>query len=175
MADNLEEITCPACGKIMKKVFMPTQGVYLDVCLDGCGGIYFDNREFKKFNEANEDISPLIKAYENKVFNKVDTDKIRFCPVCSMKMVKHYSSSLKEVQVDDCYGCGGMFLDYNELERIRAEYKTELDGDLDAMKDLYFNVGNELRASQEKHVNLKENSFIRKYISKMVNTYNLNH
>lgn len=173
MADNLEDICCPACGKKMQKVFMPTQGVNLDVCLDGCGGIYFDNREFKKFNEGNEDIYPLLKAYENKEFETVDTDSVRVCPVCSMKMVKHFSSSKQEIQVDDCYGCGGMFLDYKELERIREEYLTETDGDLDAMKELYCSVGTELRDSQEKHINLKENSFIRKYISKMLSSYNI--
>ena len=47
MADNLEEIYCPACGKKMEKIFMSAQGVNLDVCTQGCGGIFFDNREFK--------------------------------------------------------------------------------------------------------------------------------
>ena len=52
MVDNLEEIACPACGKKMHKVFMTEQNLNIDVCLDGCGGIYFDNREFKKFDEV---------------------------------------------------------------------------------------------------------------------------
>ena len=30
MADNLEEIYCPACGEKMVKVFMPAQGVNLE-------------------------------------------------------------------------------------------------------------------------------------------------
>ena len=50
MADNLELIECPACGKKMHKIYMPSAGVNLDVCVDGCGCIYFDNREFNKFD-----------------------------------------------------------------------------------------------------------------------------
>ena len=47
MADTLKELKCPACGKVMEKVFIPSEGINLDICTDGCGGIYFDNREFK--------------------------------------------------------------------------------------------------------------------------------
>ena len=112
MADNYEEICCPACGKKMQKVYMDEQNLYLDVCLNGCGGIYFDNREFKKFDELHEDITPLIEAYKGKTFQKVDSFATRECPVCGMEMVKHYSSVKQEVQVDDCYSCGGIFLDY---------------------------------------------------------------
>ena len=59
MTDNLKKIKCPACGEEMVKIYMPQQGVNLDVCINGCGGIYFDNREFAKFDEESEDISPF--------------------------------------------------------------------------------------------------------------------
>ena len=174
MADNLKEICCPACGKKMHKVFMTEQNLNLDVCLDGCGGIYFDNREFKKFDESFEDITPLTNAYQGKTFNEVDDNELRVCPVCGTKMVKHFSSSKQEVQVDECYSCGGIFLDYNELDAIRAEYTTELNRDLDAMKNLYYHVGDELRESNENHSKIYDNSFLRKFVSGMVNSYNMN-
>lgn len=174
MADNLEEISCPACGKNMHKVFMSEQNLNLDVCLDGCGGIYFDNREFKKFDEKAEDITPLQNAYQGKSFKTVDDNEMRVCPVCSTKMVKHFSSSKQEIQVDECYACGGIFLDYSELERIREEYLTELDRDLDTMKNLYCSVGDDLRKTQETHSKVKENSILRKFVSVMVDKYNMN-
>ena len=174
MVDNLEEISCPACGKKMHKVFMTEQNLNLDVCLDGCGGIYFDNRELKKFDEEVEDISPLTNAYKGKEFKKVDSDELRVCPVCSTNMVKHFSSSKQEIQIDECYACGGIFLDFNELESIRAEFVTELDRDLEAMKDLYYSVGDDLRKSQETHSKIHENSFLRKFVSGIVNKYNMN-
>ena len=42
MADTYQSIRCPACGNVMKKVFIPSVGVNIDICADGCGGIYFD-------------------------------------------------------------------------------------------------------------------------------------
>ena len=49
--DTIDIIKCPACGKEMEKVFIPSEGINIDICTDGCGGIFFDNREFDKFNE----------------------------------------------------------------------------------------------------------------------------
>ena len=151
MADNLQKINCPACGEEMVKIYMPQQGVNLDVCVNGCGGIYFDNREFSKFDENNEDISPLINVFENKSFNKVDETVKRYCPVCGMDMVKNYASAKHEVQVDECYACGGKFLDYSELEKIRAQYSTEKERAADVIKELYSTVGKELKNFEDKY------------------------
>lgn len=141
MEDNMEKINCPACGAEMEKIFMPTQGVHLDVCTNGCGGIYFDNREFNKFDEPHEDISPLLQVLEGKEFKKVDEDQVRDCPVCGNRMMKHFSSVKHEICVDECYACGGKFLDYGELEKIRAQYNTETERSQDVIKDLYREVG----------------------------------
>ncbi len=170
MADNLDEIECPACRKKMKKIFMPEQGVNIDVCLN-CGGIYFDNREFQKFDEIHEDITPLEELFENKTFKSIDQSQTRICPVCSMKMVKNYASSKHEVQVDECYSCGGKFLDYGELEKIRAQYETEEARAEDVLKELYTAAGAELRECSEKYSRIKgQNSLIYKFI-KMKNNH----
>ncbi|MBR3604799.1 MAG: zf-TFIIB domain-containing protein, partial [Candidatus Gastranaerophilales bacterium] len=42
MADNKDVLTCPACGKEMEKVFIESMQKHLDVCLKGCGGMFFD-------------------------------------------------------------------------------------------------------------------------------------
>lgn len=123
MTDNQNIIYCPACGKEMKKIYMQEQNVNLDVCIDGCGGIFFDVREFRMFNQPCDDITALIQAYNGKTFEKTDETKIRICPSCGTKMVKNYSSLAKEIQVDDCYVCGGKFLDFGELEKIRNRDK----------------------------------------------------
>ena len=60
MADSLNILTCPACGKVMEKVFIPSQEINIDICTNGCGGIFFDNREFDKFDERNEDVSDIL-------------------------------------------------------------------------------------------------------------------
>ena len=127
MADTQRELFCPACSKKMKKVLIKHTGFNLDVCLDGCGGIYFDNREFKHFDEKAESIKEIEKAMAGKEFFQADETLVRKCPNCGTKMVKNYSSAKKAIEIDDCYVCGGKFLDNLELKKIRAEYDTEED------------------------------------------------
>ncbi len=40
-------------------------------------------------------------------------------------MVKNSTSLKGEIIIDECYRCGGKFLDYKELDKIRNEYSTE--------------------------------------------------
>lgn len=159
MADNKKIINCPACGCEMEKIFMPAQGVNLDVCTNGCGGIYFDNREFDKFDEPHEDISPLVEVFEGKEFKKTDESLTRICPVCGMKMVKNFASAKHKVQVDECYGCGGKFLDFNELNKIRSQYPTEKDRAADAINELYSSVGVELAKFNAQYQSMLNNSW----------------
>ena len=51
-----------------------------------------------------------------------DSTKTLIWPACGMKMMKNSTSIKGDIIVDDCYGCGGKFLYYGELDKIRAEY-----------------------------------------------------
>lgn len=155
MADNFNTIKCPACQKPMTKIFVPTEGVNIDVCLDGCGGVYFDNREFKYFDEKHENIDELAKAIEGKEFAKVDESLPRSCPVCGARMVKNFASVRKEVQIDECYACGGKFLDHGELFKIRAQYATEADRSADIMAQVYDSVGISIKRLEEENAQLR--------------------
>lgn len=157
MADNFKTIKCPACQKEMVKVFVPSAGVNVDICVDGCGGIYFDNREFKYFDEQHENIDEITKAIEGKTFETVDETLPRSCPVCGARMVKNYASVKKEVLVDECYSCGGKFLDFGELQKIRAQYATEAERSEDFMKMIYRTIGKEINALEEEHAKIREN------------------
>ncbi len=151
--DNVDEvIVCPACGSEMVKIFMPNQGVNIDVCLNGCGGIFFDNRELEKFDENHEDIETLLEAYKNKTFTKkTDETQKRVCPVCGWDMVKHYASSLHEIEIDDCYNCGGKFLDNEELIKYRSQFNTEAQRNEAAVQELYNAAGEELNEFNKKY------------------------
>jgi uncharacterized protein len=39
-------------------------------------------------------------------------------------MMRHYSSIKREVLIDECAGCGGIWLNAGELERIRGEFSS---------------------------------------------------
>ena len=157
MADTKEIIICPACGKTMKKIYIPEENINIDICLDGCGGIFFDNREFDKFNESNEDISKIINSYEDKQYTPVNEDLQRVCPACGMKMVQNTTKVGGSVVIDECYGCGAKFLDHNELMKIRAEYPTDKERSEAAMKMLYSRVGNEISKAEKQQINALNN------------------
>jgi len=126
MGDTLDNIICPVCGKTMKKIYLEEAHINVDICLDGCGGIYLDNRELKKIDEEKEDIKEIKEATAGKEFKEENrTERQIKCPVCGHLMVKNYTSRNKSVEIDTCYNCGGVFLDNGELQKIREEYKTE--------------------------------------------------
>lgn len=169
MSDNFKTLRCPACQKEMTKVFIPSEGINVDICLDGCGGIYFDTREFKYFDEQDENIEEIVKAAEGKTFAKVDESLPRTCPVCGARMVKNYASVKKEVQIDECYSCGGKFLDHGELEKIRAQYATEEERSADIMKEVYSTVGVEIKRLEAENEELRaKRSWTKKLFDKLI-------
>ena len=46
------------------------------------------------------------------------------CPVCHAPMHRHQFAYDKQVNVDECYACGGFFLDAGELAEIREHHMT---------------------------------------------------
>lgn len=40
-------------------------------------------------------------------------------------MFKHFFNIKREVEVDECHNCAGLWLDYGELSHIRKQYNTE--------------------------------------------------
>lgn len=157
MADTLQTIICPACGKEMEKVFIPNEGINLDICTQGCGGIFFDNRELEKFDEKDEDISKILEKLAGKEFTRVSENLVRICPSCGQKMVKNHSSIHNSIEIDECYGCGGKFLDRDELIKIRAEYDTEEERSEDVLREVYKTVGHELAEQDLRYAETKTN------------------
>lgn len=134
MADTKDIIKCPACDKEMVKIYMPEAGVNVDVCLNGCGGIYFDNRELEKFDEKQENADVLLEQIKDKNFTPVNGAELRICPACGMPMAKMGAAN-GEVEIDVCHTCGGKFLDNGELQKIR-KYKndyTKIDNIIDGI------------------------------------------
>lgn len=125
MTDSKDTLICPACGEFMKKVFIPRTGFSVDVCTDGCGGIWFDNREELQFDEPHESIDEIKKALNGKVLKAPLYNDDRYCPVCASKLIKNFCSVKQEIEIDECYNCGGKFFDRGELTAMRNQYKTE--------------------------------------------------
>jgi len=104
-------------------------GVRVDVCKNGCKGIWFDWQELRRLNEEHEGAgNALEEALKSPRVNDAGREPLN-CPKCGMAMRAHKYSSAKEVSVDECYGCGGFFLDSGELREIRDNYMSEEERD----------------------------------------------
>lgn len=126
-------INCPACGKQMKKVFVEEANVNVDICTEGCGGMFFDNRELERFDEEHENTDAILKEVEGKEFEPRNEQEVRICPICDIPMTKLGGEN--SVQIDVCNVCGGKFLDNGELIKIR-EGKIQPDNQEELFKEL---------------------------------------
>jgi len=138
---------CPACSNQLQE--MTVADVAVDVCKGRCGGIWFDNLELKKFDEPHESDGEVLLDIEQDPSIVVDRTKRLKCPKCDdVVMMRHFFSVKKEVEVDECPGCGGFWLDAGELRKIRSLFNTEEERHKAA--DEYFSevFGDKLKATQ---------------------------
>ncbi|RKY36356.1 MAG: hypothetical protein DRP78_03900, partial [Candidatus Omnitrophota bacterium] len=98
-------------------------GVKVDLC-DNCKGIWFDWMELVKLDESNEGFGNALKdALADSRTNDESRGKLN-CPKCGLPMHIHKYVSAKEINVDECYKCGGFFLDSGELRYIRDNFMS---------------------------------------------------
>ena len=117
-------MNCPACGRSMKKV--KVTDVTVDVCDGGCGGLWFDQFELRKFDEPHEEGGePLLLVERNPSVSVDRTEKLR-CPKCpDSVMMRHFFSSKRQVEVDECPTCAAFWLDVGELAQIRTLFPSD--------------------------------------------------
>lgn len=115
---------CPACTKVLSEVII--QGISVDLCNQGCGGMWFDQGEISKFDESHEGAGEkLIQLSPRSYYGSKHSQKFN-CPKCSnTKMMRHFWSSKQKVELDECGTCGGFWVDCGELREIRNLFKTE--------------------------------------------------
>lgn len=118
---------CPVCKTPM--VEKDFGGVMVDVCENGCKGIWFDWLELSKLDEAHEGAGQaLAEALMSERVKDDDRPPID-CPKCHKPMKAHLYKSSKDVTVDECYLCGGFFLDAGELKVVKESFMSEAERD----------------------------------------------
>ena len=125
---------CPACGNVLSSVTY--DGLNVDSCKDnGCGGLFFDQFELKKVDEPTELLGDKLVALQSAEAKKTVSAERRQCPKCdNIVMMRHFFSVKKAVEVDECAGCGGMWLDAGELDKIRKEFGSDAARETETVK-----------------------------------------
>ncbi|MNR85300.1 hypothetical protein D3C72_161260 [compost metagenome] len=119
-------LNCPACGHGLTPV--TSDAITVDACVGGCGGLWFDQFELKKVDEAHEATGEALLDIARDSGREVDREKRHACPKCpDVVMRRYFSSAKRQVAVDECPNCGGVWLDDGELAAIRAEFATQAD------------------------------------------------
>jgi len=109
---------CLACGKILSEVSVG--GVKIDACMDGCGGVWFDRYELGKVDNPEEAANdPVLQKLMDVPETFARDDRQKMCPRCATKLKQHSFRGQAEILIEECYGCGGVWLDGGELKAIR--------------------------------------------------------
>ncbi|MFH1277573.1 MAG: zf-TFIIB domain-containing protein [Candidatus Eisenbacteria bacterium] len=147
---------CPACGNPLKKTTVA--GVELDLCDGGCGGVWFDRFELEKLDEPHEPGEDWFRKIRRDPQAEIDGSRRRKCPQCGdVYMMRHFFSVKAEVQVDECPGCAGYWLDHGELSKIRRLFDSEEARNKAAdeyLSELFDDKMKEMRARSESRLGM---------------------
>lgn len=116
-------MNCPACENQLSE--REAGGIKVDVCR-ACGGIWFDNFELMKVDAPHDSAGEELLDIAGDGTVELDHERDRSCPSCDdMLLLRHFFSPLKRVEVDECPGCGGVWLDVGELAAVRTQSADE--------------------------------------------------
>lgn len=143
---------CPVCSTQLTEI--QAGGIKVDVCVGGCGGMWFDQLELKQLDEPHESEGQELLLVDVKQKSTPNTETRRDCPKCRDQiMMRHFQSPKRQVAIDDCPECGGIWLDSGELSTIRSLYTsdTERNAHIESIiSDTWGGQMEEMRADRER-------------------------
>ena len=89
---------CPACDTEMEEVIV--ENIAVDVCKQGCGGIWFDQFELQKVDEPHESAGENLLQIGIERKATTDHSKKRMCPKCNdMVIFRHRRQVLDPIDL----------------------------------------------------------------------------
>lgn len=115
---------CPRTGVPLSP--LKVGGVTVDIS-DSCGGVFFDQFEIERFDEQLEFPGEVLAdEMANRQGVGIDLDQRIECPNCAgIVMMRRFYSPLRKVELDECPGCGGIWLDAGELATLREHFPDQ--------------------------------------------------
>ncbi len=141
-------MNCPACDHTLT----PTDvgGLTVDVCEGGCAGLWFDNFELEKVDEAHESAGEPLLDVEGDPSVRPDGDRRFDCPACGdFVMHRYFFSVEREIEVDECPNCAGVWLDGGELGALRRQFESDEARDEAAAEAYRERFGEQLEEMRE--------------------------
>ena len=144
---------CPSCHQTLKS--NEYEGVEIEIC-PGCGGEWLDADELGKIvrrREVRFDESACRGMAETKPIEGVPTEafeRVLICPKCGGKTQPINYGGDSGIILDRCGGCGGFWLDAEELERVQMI----VEGWDDRLPEVMRELGPELQQveAENRHV-----------------------
>ena len=94
--------------------------LFVNQC-DICGGIWFDATELQRVSAR---AATTLHSIWNVPRASVKLTEPRMCPRCPEQVLEaKWFSDLKQVEIDQCPKCSGIWLDAGEFTRIYDEFK----------------------------------------------------
>jgi uncharacterized protein len=143
-------VRCPACERELQEIAVAD--VTVDVCEGGCGGIWFDRMELVRLGKApGSDRAKLLEVGRDPAI-EIDQERKRICPRCeeAMPMMRRLFSPTSSVAVDECPGCGGVWLDTGELGALGDQLDAAGEKRRAAQRELMEQVDQELAKARTK-------------------------
>ena len=111
---------CPVCSHDLYEYDVRTFRV--DICRDGCSGMWFDKAEFEKCDQHSEPFPKDLLRIRKSPNVVIDRSKTRGCPKCpNTNLGRVVLDPDKRFEIDECASCGGHWVDLGELEYLREE------------------------------------------------------
>ncbi len=114
---------CPRTGTPLKTVNVGTIPVRIS---EACGGVFFDNSTLEKFKDPADLRGKVLVKHLTQFATPLINENERIkCPKCTnIVMMRRFFSPLKIIEIDECPGCAGIWLDTGELKKIHDNHLT---------------------------------------------------
>lgn len=110
-----EPLRCPECDGTTAT--HTVDALQVEVC-QGCGGVWFGANQLKKVIADGAAALDELMGFEAKDAHAAPRHSTLTCPHCRIVLHRNQLAHSPDVQIDTCYGCGGLYLSAAGLAKL---------------------------------------------------------
>jgi Zn-finger nucleic acid-binding protein len=160
---------CPVCNIPLTQLNI--SGVVIDECSESCHGLWFDSQELSRLDELGEGAGETLQRLLSYPRGNDDRSRKLTCPRCSTALQRKSYYYRSTIFIDDCYNCGGVWLDAGELAAVRENFKNREERE--AICDQMLSENPEFKAFLQKKNELEQKTAVIRQKGLLKNLANL--